>query len=275
MKRLGLRLLLYLFLCCAALIVLSPILWTISTSLKTENTIFNYPPRWIPENPTFESYRFIIGKTDFPRFFFNSFFVSIITICSVLTIGTMAAFRFARADFPGKHFIMFLFLATMMIPGLANLIPLYILIRKMGLMNTHAAIIMLFTSGSLPLIIWLMRGFIATIPVELDESARLDGGNTFQIFWRIIVPLILPGLSAGGIIIFINTWNSFLIPLTFIQSPEKRLVQVGIRLLSGYYEIQWTRIMATCLLGSIPPIILFLLFQKSLISGLTKGAIKG
>ena len=269
------RMLLYLFLSCAALIVLMPILWTLSTSLKPEDAIFKSPPRWIPQEPTADSYLFVLSKSDFPRFFFNSFIVSIATIGSVLLIGTMVAYRFARADFPGKNLLMFMFLATMMIPGLANLIPLYILIRRMGLMDTHAALVMLYTSGSLPLIIWLMRSFIQSIPVELDESARLDGCNTFTIFWKIIVPLIKPGLSAGGIIVFINTWNNFLIALTFIQSPQKRLIQPGIRLLAGYYTIQWTRIMAACMLGSIPPIILFLIFQRSLIAGLTKGAVKG
>jgi multiple sugar transport system permease protein len=270
-----LRFLLYVFLCAAVLLILFPILWTLSTSLKAEEVIFLYPPKWIPDEPTLASYRFILSKTDFPRFFFNSFIVSVTTIMVVVTIGTMSAYRFARARFPGRNLIMFLFLATMMIPGLANLIPLYIIIRKMGLMDTRAALVMLYTSGNLPLVVWLMKGFIESIPKELDESARLDGCTTFQIFAKVIVPVVKPGLSAAGIIVFINTWNEFIAALTFIQSPEKRMLQVGIRLLSGYYTVQWTNIMATCMLGSIPPIILFLFFQRSLIAGLTRGAIKG
>jgi ABC-type glycerol-3-phosphate transport system permease component len=263
------------FLTAAALAVLFPVLWALSTSLKPESAIFLYPPRWIPENPTAEAYEFILSRTDFPIFFYNSFVVSTLSILTTVTIGTMTAFRFARADFPGKKLLSFLFLATMMIPGLANLIPLYIIIRRMGLMNTRAALVLLYTAGNLPLVIWLMRGFIETVPRELDESARIDGCTTLQIFVKVIVPLVRPGLSAAGIVVFIYTWNEFIAALTFIQSPEKRMLQVGIRLLSGYYTVQWTNIMAICMLGSIPPIILFLFFQRSLIAGLTKGAIKG
>ncbi len=134
---------------------------------------------------------------------------------------------------------------------------------------------MLYTAGNLPLVVWMIKGFIETIPKELDESARLDGCTTFQIFIRIIVPLCQPGLMAASIVVFVNTWNEFIMASTFIQSSEKRMLQVGIRLLSGYYEVEWTNIMAICLLGSIPPIIIFLLFQRTLIAGMTRGAIKG
>ena len=259
-----------------SLVVSFPLLWTFITSVTPSELVYQWPPKFIPEGLTFEAYGQALRRTDLPRNFLNSLIVSSATVLGSLVVGSMAAFRFARGNFPGKNVILLVFVATIMVPGLSNIIPLYIIMREMNLLNTYLSLILVYIAGDMPLTVWLLKGFIEGIPKELDESAFIDGATKFQVFRHIILPLIGPGLSAAAVIAFVSSWNEFLLALTFIQSPEKRTLQPAIQLFVGYFEsTQWTLIAAATLIACVPVIILFIFLQKSLISGLTAGAVKG
>lgn len=274
MRKKNYNYLMYCVLGVSGLIILFPVFWALSTSLKPESAIFLWPPHWIPETPTIGAYKYILLISRIPRNCLNSFFVSIMAVIFTLFIGTLAAYRFARFQFPGKNFFLYLFLGTMLVPSLASLIPLYIIMQRVHLLDTLTGLSLLHTAINLPLVILIMKSFIESIPFELDEAALLDGCSYFQAFIRIILPLLKPGLSAAGIIVFMHAWNEFIMGLTFIQSQDKRLVQPGIWTFAQYRDIQMRNLMASCIVASIPIIILFLILQRRFIEGLTRGSVK-
>lgn len=266
----------YVLLTIVTLVALFPLFWTLSTSVTPRDLVYQWPPKIWPSSPTFAAYTDIIGQRQFLVSFANSFIVSLGTVVVSLTAGTLAAYRFARSRFPGKNFILFMLVATTMIPGLSNLIPLYVLMRNIGLLNTHLALVLIYTASFLPLVVWLMKGFIEGIPEELDESAIIDGASRWQVLVRIILPLSGPGLAAAATLTFVAAWNEFLVALTMIQTPDQRTIQPTIQLFVGYYEqTEWTYIAAATLIACVPVVILFLLLQRALIAGLTAGAVKG
>ncbi|MBA2277495.1 MAG: carbohydrate ABC transporter permease [Chloroflexia bacterium] len=266
----------YVLLTVVTLVALFPLFWTLSTSLTPRELVYQWPPKIWPSSPTLGAYTDIIGQRQFLVSFANSFIVSVGTVVLSLVAGTLAAYRFARSRFPGKNFILFMLIATTMIPGLSNLIPLYVLMRNIGLLNTHLALILIYTASFLPLVVWLMKGFIESIPEELDESAIIDGASRWQVLIRIILPLSGPGLAAAATLTFVAAWNEFLVALTMIQTPDQRTIQPTIQLFVGYYEqTEWTLIAAATLIACVPVVILFLLLQRALIAGLTAGAVKG
>jgi len=268
--------LLYVALTVISLVALFPLLWTLMTSITPRDQIYQWPPSLIPNEPTVEAYTAVLQKTQLPRNFLNSIIVAGSTVALSLLVGSMAAFRFARGRFPGKDLILFLFVATIMIPGLSNIIPLYIIMRRLSLLNTYTALVLVYTAGNMPLVVWLLRGFIDGLPIELDESAVIDGATTLQVFRHIILPLIAPGLAAAAVLTFVNAWNEFLVALTFIQSASKRTLQPAIQQFVGYYEqTEWTYIAAATLIACVPVVIVFLFLQRALIAGLTAGSVKG
>ena len=265
---------LYLLLIIVSIVVLSPILWALSTSLKTEKQVQAYPPSMIPRPVTFESYYTLFAKTSIPRYLLNSTIVAVFTVAVTLLIASIAAYPFARSNFPGKELLFFLVLAFMMIPGLTNLIPLYIMMSSLHLLNSYTALVIMYSGWNIPFAVWLMRGFIEVIPKELDEAASIDGCKRFGAFMRIIVPLSTPGLAATGIIVFINSWNEFLVALTFTSSNEIRTMPVGIYLFQNYYGVEWGMLMASSIVSCLAVVVFFLILQKRLIAGLTQGAVK-
>lgn len=268
--------LLYVVLTIISIVALFPLLWTLMTSITPRDLVYQWPPNLIPDQPTLEAYTAVVQRTQLPRNFLNSVIVATSTVALSLLVGSMAAFRFARGRFPGKDLILFLFVATIMIPGLSNIIPLYIIMRRLSLLNTYTALVLVYTAGNMPLVVWLLKGFIDGLPIELDESAVIDGANSFQVFRHIILPLIAPGLSAAAVLTFVNAWNEFLVALTFIQSSSKRTLQPAIQQFVGYYEqTEWTYIAAATLIACVPVVIVFLFLQRALIAGLTAGSVKG
>jgi multiple sugar transport system permease protein len=264
----------YVVLAVLSIIVLSPILWSLSTSLKTEKEVQAYPPRVIPRSITLESYYTLFAKTSIPRYLLNSVIVAVFTVALTLVIASFAAYSFARFNFPGKELLFFLVLAFMMIPGLTNLIPLYIMMSSLHLLNSYFVLVIMYSGWNIPFGIWLMRSFIEVIPRELDEAASIDGCPRISTFMRIIAPLSLPGLAATGIIVFINSWNEFLVALTFTTSNEIRTMPVGIYLFQNYYGVEWGMLMASAIVSCLAVVVFFLILQKRLIAGLTQGAVK-
>jgi ABC-type glycerol-3-phosphate transport system permease component len=266
--------LVYIVLTLGTVAVLIPLLWALSTSFKPKPEIFAYPPRLIPLNPTLKNYDTLFFSMPFLKFFINSSLVSLLTVVLTVALGSMAAYPFSRSRFPAKPLLFLFFIGTIMLPALTNIIPLYILMYRIGLINTRACLILLYASGNTAFTMWLLKGFIDGIPRQLDEAAVIDGASRFTIFSRIIFPLITPGVAAAGVVIFINCWNEFIIALTMITETNLRTLTVGIYYFVSYYEIRWGSIMAAAIASIIPVVIFFVFMQKRLITGLTRGALK-
>lgn len=199
-------------------VAVGPLVWALLSSVKDEQTMFAYPPRLLPDPLTFVHYHGVIFGTSLPRFFWNSLVVTGATVGLTLLVAVPGAYAAARFSFRGRESLLFLILSTAMIPGIAILVPLYMIARGVGLFDTHAALVLVYSAWQMPMTLWLLRGFIEAIPIELEEAAALDGCSRVGALWRIVVPLIRPGLLAAGIMVFVYVWNDFLIAVTITTS---------------------------------------------------------
>ncbi|HOO34178.1 MAG TPA: carbohydrate ABC transporter permease [Thermotogota bacterium] len=222
--------------------------------------------------PTLMNFVNVWEENDFARYMFNSGVISIFTVLGNLILSTMVAYALARKQFRGKEFIFGLILATMMIPPQITIIPIFMMMEKLNWINTFYALII--PTLVTPFGIFLMRQYIEQLPVEIDQAAYVDGANDFQIFFRIILPLSGPGLAVLGINSFITSWNSLYYPLVMTNSKDMRTVQVGLAMFSKLNQVEWPKLMAASTLAGLPVIIIFLIFQKQIISGLVDGAVK-
>lgn len=270
MRRLGF----YTFLILVTLYCLGPFLWQLITSLKPVGELITLPPL-LPRNPTIGHYVSIFEGHPFLRIIANSFVVAASTTILALVIGSLAAFALAKLDIKRKGLILGLVLSISMFPPIATVSPLYIIIRALGLRDTLWALIMTYTTFSLPLTIWVLTDFFRAIPHELYLASRVDGCTAFQSFYKIILPLSAPGLFATAILVFIFSWNEFLFALTFTSTIASRTIPVGIALFPGLHEVPWGDIAAATVVVTFPLIILVFAFQRRIIEGLTAGAIKG
>jgi ABC-type glycerol-3-phosphate transport system permease component len=256
--------------------VLFPFSVMLSMSLKAPDEQFTSPPYLIPKRPTGENYLHVFGKGSmFVRYFINSFSVSLGTTAIVIFVALFSSYGYARLQFPGKNFFFNLLLLSQLFPLAAIIVPLYRIMSQTGLIDTFSSLIIGYLAFSVPVGVWLLRGFFAGIPKELEEAAQIDGCSQLQAFWKIVVPLIRPGVGATAAYILFLTWQEFMFALTFITSQDKRTLPVGIFDFVGQYETNWGNLMAASVLICIPVFILFLFVQKQLVGGLTQGAVKG
>ncbi len=265
----------YVFLALLLAVIFSPAIWGISTSFKPQNEIFEEIPHWIPKTVVLRNYLSVFRNTSLPRHFLNSIIIAGLTVIATIVVSSPAAYKFARSRQRSMKVALFLFLGTMMIPGLISLIPLYVIMSHLNILNTYWVLVIMYTGWNVPFSIWILKSFIETIPRGLEESALIDGCNEFQVFYKIVLPNSVPGLVAGSTIVFINSWNEFIAAVTFTSSDASRTVPVGLQMLQGYYLIRWGPIMAAAILSIIPTLVLFFLLQQHLVAGLSKGAIKG
>ena len=263
----------YCVLLVACFVSIFPIAWAVSTSFKIPPDIARFPPEWIPDPITFEHYEQTVGSMS--RYLINNLIVAIGSITVTLVIAVHAAYAAARADFPFKGMILFLILCTMMIPGIAVLIPLYIVASSLGLLNTYTVFILIFSAWQIPMALWLLKGFFETIPSELEEAAMIDGYGRLGAFYRVALPLVRPGLAAAAIVVFVFVWNEFIISLTMVTKDSYRLVTVGLYYYLTAYGIEWGKLMSAVVMALMPLLAAFLLLQKQFIRGLTAGAQKG
>ena len=264
----------YAILLLVGLAVLTPVLWMLSTSLKNNTEIFTIPPRWIPMDVTVIAFQRIWTDYPFARYFFNSFFVVSVSTLISLAFSCLAGYGASRFHFRGKGMFLTFLLVTQMFPSIMLLIPFYKIIQTLGLINTHTALIMTYISFTIPFCSWMMMGYFQSIPKELDEAAAIDGSGRFRTFYQIVLPLALPGVAATAIYSFITGWNEYMFALVLTQSETMKTVPVGIGQLIGQYKVMWNDMMAASLVAIIPLIIIFLFFQRFLISSLTAGAVK-
>ncbi|OFZ45725.1 MAG: hypothetical protein A2381_14850 [Bdellovibrionales bacterium RIFOXYB1_FULL_37_110] len=265
--------LLYLLLLFGLLLTLFPFLWMISTSFKPENEIFQKTINLLPASFTFEHYLKLFKEINFGKHFINSLIVSLgITGFSVV-INSMAAYAFAKIDFPQRNRLFLLLLITMMVPMQTTMIPSFYILKKMGLLNTFSGLII--PAGASVYGIFLIRQFMFSIPNSLIEAARIDGCSEWYIFWKIIIPLSRPILATITIFTFLSAWNEFLFPLIILREEAKYTLPLALATLNGQFNTDWGLLMAGSVVVIIPVIIVFLLVQKHYIKGLTAGSVKG
>jgi multiple sugar transport system permease protein len=259
----------------AALFSLLPLLWALSTSLKTAAQVVQFPPRWWPSTVTLAEYGAVISGSNFARYLLNSLIVAGSTTVVTLALGLHAAYAAARFAFPAKRALLLILLATIMIPGIVVLVPLFLLASRLSLVDTYTVLIVVYSAWQLPTVVWFMRGFFEGLPRELDEAARVDGCSRLQAFYRVVLPLTGPGIVAAAILVFVWVWNEFILALTLTSSDSMRLIPVGLYYYVGAYGVEWGKLMAAALLAIVPVLVLFGLLQRHLIAGLTTGSVKG
>ena len=265
----------YLVLIFFAIITLAPLAWGISTSLKPSVDVFAYPPQWIPENPRWSNYIEAWEVAPFANFYWNSFYITTLIVIGQLFSSSMSGFAFARLRFPGRDKVFLLYLASLMIPAQVIMIPIFLMVKELGWVNSHLSLIV--PSLATPFGTFLFRQFFLGVPEELVDAAKLDGCSPFGVYWRIFLPLAKPALATLAIFTALGTWNSFLWPLILIRSPELYTVTQGIGLLRGM--IQWRVAMELVMAGTvtalIPIVIVFILAQRYFIEGITLSGLKG
>lgn len=257
-------------------VAVAPMLWGLLSSFKLEANMGIYPPQWFPKPITLEHYRVVLTATVISRFFLNSIILSIGAILLSLVVASPAAYAAARLRFRFKNTILLTILATCMIPGIAILIPIYLLAIQAKLLNSYLFMILVYSAWMIPQAIWFIKGFIEVVPRDLEEAAMLDGCTVVGAICRILLPLIQPGLAAVSILTFIFVWNDFLIGVTLTTSEEMRPVQVGlVEIIHHDTGVFWGQLMAFGVLAIAPVLMAFFLLQKRFIEGLTLGGIKG
>lgn len=261
------RLLAHAVLLSGSVVMLVPFLWMLSTSLKAPGQVFTAPPQWIPRPVVWQNYLEAVSIMPFGRFFLNSLIQSSgVTVLQLLT-SSLAAFAFARLRFRGRDTLFLLYLATLMIPFPVTLIPNFIVIRFLGWVDTFRALIL--PPSFSPFSTFLLRQFFLTIPLDLDDAARIDGASSFDIWWRIALPLSKPALATLAIFTFMGQWNDFLWPLVVTNSLEMRTLPVGLSSFQSRYAIQWHLLMAGSTIALLPVLVLFVVGQRYFIQGIT------
>lgn len=257
----------------------APMLWMLSTSLKSQFAALQIPPQWVPVEPTLQQYIDLLSPSSeigprFLRFFANSFFISLTTTLLGVLVAIPAAYAFSRFRFPGRDFLFFVVLVRNMFPVVVFLIPLFILMKTLGLVNTYGSLILTYLTFGLPLSIWLLKGFFDNIPEELERAARIDGATRFKAFWLIIMPLTSPGIIATSIYSFIGAWNEYVYAATFLNDESLLTLPVGLQRFFSEFATNWPGLMAAAFVMSVPVVVMFIILQKYFVAALTEGAIK-
>lgn len=252
-----------------------PIVWTALTSFKPEAEIVTSTIQYIPQAVTFENYETLWNRSDYPRLLRNSGIVTVLTVSMSLVIGTFAAYSISRYRFRGRGGLMVFYLVIRMFPFTLLLIPLFIMLRKIGLFDTHFGLALTYTTFLLPLCVWMLKGFFDGIPPDLEEASRVDGSTRLGALARIVLPLARPGIAATTVFIAIGAWNEYLWALLLTTSSGARTWPVGLQLMVGEFQMPWGTLSASGIVSIIPIMIGFAFVQRALVSGLMTGGVKG
>lgn len=254
---------------------LIPFYWTVTTALKPTQNILVYPPQLVPEPATLENFRFIwFERPEVRGYFFNSAVVAIGTVLAVAALSTLAGYGFAKLHVPLKPLVFFSILLGLMVPHQSLLIPLFDIFQRLELINTRLGLVLIYTTFQLPFSVFVMRNSFETIPAAILEAARIDGASEFDIWARIAVPLVLPGVVTVAILAFIGSWNEFLVALIFTTTDAMKTVPVGLSVMMGIYGTQWELLTTVATLSFIPVILLFLISQRAFMRAVSSGAVK-
>ena len=266
--------LIWAFLILVCIYCLLPFAWMLSTSLKTEAEAFRIPPTWVPLKATIESYIGIWVRKNFGIYFFNSTVISLATAVLSTFFGALAGYGFSRFFFKGRRFLIGFFLATQMLPGVLLVGPYFKILSRFGLYDSRTGLIIAFLTICLPFSTWMMKGFIDKVPQELDHSAMVDGCTRIGIFFKIVLPIVAPGMVATILFAFLLAWGDLLWALCLTSSENMITVTLGIARTVGEFRIIWPMLMAGSLVGGMPAILLYIFLQRLLVQGLTAGAVK-
>ena len=253
--------------------MIMPFAWMVLASVKDLAQIYQVPPNWIPDPFVFQNYLNAWTAVPFDTGYINSIIIAVTVVVANLLTCSMAAYAFARIEFPFRHVLFILFLATLMVPEQVTIIPLYIIIKNLGLIDTLMSLIIpyaLFNAFG----VFLLRQFIKGLPIDLEEAAIVDGANRWTIYWRIIMPLIRPALAAFGIFTFLFQWNNFFRPLIFLNSIENYTVPLAINFFRGQYATDFSLLMAGSAISIIPVLIVYIIGQRHIIEGIATTGLK-
>jgi multiple sugar transport system permease protein len=259
----------------AVVTILFPVFWMFSSSFKGSTELFARDLTLLPIEWTWTNYVNVWFYTPFPLYFWNSFYIAAVTTLLTVALSIYAAYAIARIRFRGRFTVGIILLVTQMFPHIMLVLPLFMIIRALGLFNTHAALIIAYVAFSLPFSIWMLRSFFAAIPEELEDAAAIDGATLLGTLHRIILPLAGPGIAAVAMFTFIRSWNEFLFALVFLQSQTLRTLPLGLASFQEEYTFRWDLLMAGACITSLPVLFFFLLMQRFIVQGLLGGAVKG
>ncbi|KPJ76040.1 MAG: hypothetical protein AMS19_13425 [Gemmatimonas sp. SG8_23] len=258
------------------LAVVFPLIWMIVTSVKPQAELFSIPPTLMPETITFEHYRRLLTETPFPRFFRNSMILAVTTTVVVVALGTLGAYSLVRFKYRGRETLATLVLFTYLMPSVVLVIPLYLMMAKLGLANTLASLVIAYTTFALPYALWLLRSFMTSIPVDLESAALVDGASRIGAFVDVILPQAFPGIVSTALFTFILCWNEYLFALVLVNSDSVRPLTAGtMNMLITSFNIDWSLLMAASVMMSLPLIVIFTFLQGTLTKGFGAGAVKG
>ena len=267
----------YAFLMLGAITMLAPFIWMVSTSLKMPGEVFSYQKPWwydwVPTSFEWQNYVNAWRVVPFARFYLNSIFVCVLTTAGQVASSALAAYAFARLRFPGRDKMFFAYLATMMVPGVVTMIPVFILLEQIGWIDTYKAVILppMFTAYGT----FMLRQFFLTLPKDLEDAAKIDGCSYFGIFWKILLPLSKPALATLTVFTFMGNWMSFMWPLVVLNSHEKFTLPVGLAYFQSLHHTDWTMLMAGSLMMILPILLIFIFNQRYFVEGIKLSGIKG
>jgi ABC-type glycerol-3-phosphate transport system permease component len=265
----------YLILIVGAAIMVLPFIYMLSTSFKSQTYVLTIPPQFIPHPATVSNYHDAWTTDAFARYFLNSVVVACLSTALSLLLSSMMAYAFARFRFPGREILFKVLLLGLMVPPIMLIIPQFILAKYFGLIDSLTGLVIFYVGFSLSLNTFLLRGFFQAIPVELEQAMQVDGAGAFVRYWRLILPLAKPALATATIFTFLGSWDEFTWALTIINSPQKRTLPIAIALFQGQNSTLWGLVFAASIIAVVPVIVVFLLFQRYFVQGLTAGAVKG
>ncbi len=258
-----------------AIVFLLPQLWLVSLSLKDRGAAFAYPPRWIPEHPSLFNYAFALTATQVPWYLWNSVKVSMVATLFTLAAGIPAAFILSRERFRSRRPLLAVLLAVQMLSPVVLLLPLYALIERFRLIDTHSGLVVTYAAIQVPFTVWVLKNFFDAVPTALFEAARLDGASRLRTLWSIALPLVAPGLAATAIFNLAAYWSEFALALVLLDSQSRFTIPIGVFSLQSAYDSEWQLVAAASFIGLVPMMAAFIFLQRYFIAGLTAGAVKG
>ena len=271
----GLDFLTVIALIAAAIVALFPVLWGLSTALKTDSAVTMFPPEIIPKEITWNNFIDVVTKSDFMIYMKNSLLITLISIVMATFVAAHAAYALTFFNIRFRKGISFFILMTSMVPPVALLVPLYMLSVKLNLYNTRILLVLIYTAWRTPVLTWIMEGFFRKLPMEIVEAGIIDGCSKSKAFYKLILPISQPGIVSAALLSAVYVWNDYLVSSSFITASEKKMISVGLYQYITQYGIKWGLLMAAVMISIIPIIILFICLQKRFVEGMAAGAVKG
>lgn len=274
-KKIVSKILLYLFIIVFTGAIILPFIWLLLGSLKNLKELFTLPLQILPEKLRFENYARVFQVQPFGKYIVNSFITSLMATAFSIVVSSMASYSIARVNIRGKKFILAALLSVTLLPPVTLLNPIYQLLSKVNLLNSSLGLALVLTATEMPMAVWFLTGFFQSIPFEMEEAAMVDGANMGVTFTKIILPLVAPGIFTVAILIFINSWNNYLFAQVFNQLPKARTVTVALTLFQVDNSLPWELVSAAAVIVTVPLILVVLILQKKIISGMMDGGVKG